>query len=117
MVRESKRIKHRNEEHGARIRSREARAFERKHHKEIRSFEAERERNKATASRYDRRHRHIGFTALVRRIEAKAKVARSPHVMETIRAIERERHVSKKEAIHIYAIGAAGHVWGHQHGR
>ena len=115
MARESARIKHRNEERGARIRSREARAFERKHHKSIRLFEAERERSKATSRRYNERHKHIGFTSLVRRIEAEARASRSPQIKRTIRAIERERHVSRKQAIHIYAVGAAGHVWGRQH--
>ena len=116
MARESARIKHRNEERGARIRSREAAAFERKHHKSIREFEADRRRSSETGSRYNERHKHIGFTSLVRRIEAEATASHSHHIRGTISAIERERHVSRKQAIHIYAVGAAGHVWGRQHG-
>lgn len=116
MAKESTRIKHRNEKRGARIRSRKARAFERRHHRAIGLHEARRERSKATGSRYNERHKHIGFTSLVRRIEAEATASHSHHIRGTISAIERERHVSRKQAIHIYAVGAAGHVWGRQHG-
>lgn len=59
--------------------------------------------------------KHIGFTKLVKNIESEAKRSRSPTVRHSITATMHEKHVSRAKAIHIYAIGAAGHVWGAQH--
>jgi hypothetical protein len=97
-MRENRRLKFSHERHGALVRSAEARGFEARHHRLEESLEHSRARSRATEERYDERHEHIGFDALVKKVEHEY----------------RAKGYTKAEA-HAYAVATAGKQWHRQH--
>ena len=66
--REAEERRRRNERRGARERSEEARAFERKHHAMEDLWERARGRTPETERNWGKRHKHIGFEALEEKV-------------------------------------------------